>query len=1020
MYFTGFWNKITGNVLETENNFSGEFTSYRGCSGEVLKQEVWSHTEEECKRLCQNTLGTTCCQMNKGNYNYCYARLGETFYYSDVYVTALMADPISSNLGENVAEETEEITELDNINIVSVNQKLFPCPSYGPGLSIEWDYINSADNYLIEYNEGDREWKSYLNVKTNWTNFLEPRNSRNCTINNQFCSRCIKFNQVYNFRVKARDNQNNDLTDWSEVVSGVYVYTEFNETSKVEEEIEKPINLEIWTLNFLRESLMPSEKPSGTAEKYNSNSLPIEKHPVVLYTDVNLIRERIKNEPYKTWWENIKADGKENLNKNMDSFRRISRSRYSKEMAFIYDITRDERYGNKSRELLLEMNKGDISDTEYEETLLNFAEAYDILKGADYEFNTVEIICKKVCETKIRFTWKRFFYKREVCTNVCEDFTKKEEKIRTLLKNNMENLAVTDYGEIASDKMVRTNNLHIRRYSVVGTTALVLHDKGFFNNAMNGGKTLGKAADILDPIVKLFIDRKVFDYNGVSYAINYQTIDDEEGGWAEGPNYMRYTFLMAIPFMKAMENSEVTYNWFYVQKFNNLMDWAVKIRMPNGARPPYDDSSLEESYFFGGYLNTPLYNWDWTHADKKYFTNLDYPSAKIDAISYYDSSIGEEEPQWAPTQFLPKTGNIVLRSGWDDKDVYLMMLGENGRALDDTVAGNTHEHSDVFSFILYAYGKYLAIDSGYSDYDNREKTSGPKNHNVILRNSIPVSSEGYIQMDDAFSLDFLDYGEVKDSNNNDERGVLFIDKKYFLVYDILNDYKTSSYEWIIHGNGLESDKTFNKYLVDGKVKGGEWNDGNVFLLSYSTENPSSISFKKDIHFNAWKQESWHTSMHISKKSIGISFLNLLYPAENRDYPVVTQDKIDITSKISLDILKLQKDDWRGIAFVNKDNQLVSLGNDSGNIKTDASKLFVKIKNEKLDYIFADDAKQFYIGDKLIFDSPSLTLIVIVFEDNEMKIYYKDNGDIKFYKKSDSVIYNQNTRSDLYNSGVVSL
>mgnify|MGYP001577509039 CR=1 FL=1 len=57
---------------------------------------------------------------------------------------------------------TGEVIGTGNIiKIAPINQKLFPCPNYGPGLRIEWNSINGINNYLIEYKEENGEWKYY-------------------------------------------------------------------------------------------------------------------------------------------------------------------------------------------------------------------------------------------------------------------------------------------------------------------------------------------------------------------------------------------------------------------------------------------------------------------------------------------------------------------------------------------------------------------------------------------------------------------------------------------------------------------------------------------------------------------------------------------------------------------------------------------------------------------------------------------------------------------------------------------
>ncbi len=777
----------------------------------------------------------------------------------------------------------------------------------------------------------------------------------------------------------------------------------------------------IKTFEELRQETMQVAKIAGLAD-FQENTLPDILHPFVLYKDIQTIRNRIDSGyPYDEWWNKIEGQKGWVVNYDITRWNRIQKSRYAKLMAFVYDVTREgtkkypdaKDYGNKARNLLLNMDKGGYSGYEDEESLLNFAEAYDLMKGSGYDFEKERLSsCGYDCECK-RIWYKPWEEECKICYGC-------EKNIKDLLRAQMKQVATTEIynaekgtSELFSDNIMRKNNHHIRRYSVVGTAALVLENEEFFNNAMEGGTTLGILGDALDLVLGVVswgldvlgfdgasqsVDSIQFDYKGVNSGINHQLISDTEGGWAEGPHYMEYTFLVLIPFMKAMDNADVDYSWLNVRKLKSLIDWSIKIRMPNGQRPSYDNSVPSSSYFFGGYFNNPLYNWDWINSDKKFYTRWDSAMQKIDAISYYDSSIGEQEPSWTPTQFLPSAGNMVFRSDWGDDAVYLMALGEHGTAFEN---GYGHEHDDVFSFILYAYGKELAIDSGYYDWNDPKNPEKAENHNVVLNKyGGRIAKEGYIKTEDSFTTGSLDYGEIKDKYDDDERGILFVDKKYFIIYDKLKN--TADYIWMVHGNGLDTAGTFKEY-IDGDIKGGEWVQGDgISLLAYSVADTSSVNSKNYNHYPEMRGDpEKHTTLKVSKRSD--TFLSLLYPAQNGNYP-----KIFKSSDLDADVLRLEKDNWEGIAFVNKNNQEITIADELGGIVTDALKGFVKITDNQVESIFADDVTKFHVGGEVLFDSDSPTTVAILFDGNNIEIYYKyysNVGDVKLERDGSEIKIN---------------
>ncbi|MDO8622794.1 MAG: heparinase II/III family protein [archaeon] len=726
------------------------------------------------------------------------------------------------------------------------------------------------------------------------------------------------------------------------------------------------------------------------------NSIPNEIHPVVLYTDINLIKNRITREPYKSWWNQIKTTNGWVLNYPISNLTKLDKARYAKIIAFTYAVTKEEKYGDKARDLLLDMNTGYYKENEEVEGLIWFSESYDMLKGAKYNFEKTKLsVCKKDCNCHRVWTFKNYGRMK------CDTCYSCESRIWNNIKGQMENLATTDIGEIGSNDMVRTNNLHIRRYSAVGVAAIVLHNKEYFDNAMNGGTTLGVAGKIANPVVKFFSgDAGGFEYDGVKDTINHQIVDYDEGGWAEGPFYMRYAFLAAIPYMKAMENAGVGNNWLDATTLNNLFEWGIKIRMPNGARPPFDDSNVNSTYFFNGYLNNPVYNWDWINSNKPYFSN-DWGSVTlIDNICYYDDSVKSVAPDWEPTQILPKTGEIILRSGWEKNDTYLAFFAENGRAVE---RGYGHEHSDTLSFVLYAYEKYLAIDPGYINWDNRDKTNSPGSHNVVLIDGM-LMTNSYINEKSSFSTEFLDYGEASD-NFQHERGILFIDKDYYIVFDLINNAKSGA-ELLMHGNGLISKGTAKQYSPSA----GEWIQGNVGLLFYTLKNPTDvIKFKEATDSQEYGKSSKHTYMSVLRTGSKIGFLSLLYPSQNRDYPVITFNK----TKENLQFLKMEKDGWKGIAFVNEQNKMVNLVQENVNIETDASKLFVKSENNELRYIFADDVTKINLAGKNFLISDAPTTVAMKYNGSVMEIYYWDSGNIKLATNVLNIIYNN---QELSNTG----
>ena len=126
-----------------------------------------------------------------------------------------------------------------------------------------------------------------------------------------------------------------------------------------------------------------------------------------------------------------------------------------------------------------------------------------------------------------------------------------------------------------------------------------------------------------------------------------------------------------------------------------------------------------------------------------------------------------------------------------------------------------HQHSDLNAFVIYAYGRELAIDGGYYDwYGSRhfkEYSTLSRAHNTILVNgegqeSRKVGADGRI----AVWFDSPQFGYVQgDVSDPDvyhgqvsrfDRRLLFIKPGFVLVHDLLGAAKgPAQWDWLLHG-----------------------------------------------------------------------------------------------------------------------------------------------------------------------------------------------------------------------------
>lgn len=534
-------------------------------------------------------------------------------------------------------------------------------------------------------------------------------------------------------------------------------------------------------------------------------------------------------EPYKTLWEriqktaylkpkfNVKDWGQQNVNGGIIKAR-----------AFLYALTGEKNHAPWVRDGLLNMYPGEeipkygvttltLKITSYKnlkssviqsihmaQSLTQHCQAYDMLKGASYEFGSTEADIKKNIATLAERIYD------------ISNWISSGAKAAELIQEDVE----------------EQNNFQLKMMSALGLAAICLNDH---------------------PSAEKWMNRAMTKFWQVFTA---QTTP--KGGYGEGPFYFLYAGLNFMPFFHAynlfMDGQGGTFDGYKVPNFLSdervakAFDWHLKIRMPNGDRPGYDDGYY--AAFMSGLLvsdpnmsghatdhypsaNLDVYAWDWLNTepmtggyDNRYlsaFANLDLT---VDLFCIFDADAKPGEPSGSPTQFFPDAGNTVFRSDWGKDAVYMLVLGEKGNM---RLMGGVHEHSDAGSFVIFAHGELLALDAGYPGFPQHDKVNQAKNHSVILVDGQGPDTDA--ELGEFLDTSVLDFASVKMaySGANVVRNVVFIDNQYFILIDQLESMSPHDYTWLLHGNagtGL-ANSSFSK-----TQQGGIWKRPKASLEAY--------------------------------------------------------------------------------------------------------------------------------------------------------------------------------------------
>ncbi len=403
----------------------------------------------------------------------------------------------------------------------------------------------------------------------------------------------------------------------------------------------------------------------------------------------------------------------------------------------------------------------------------------------------------------------------------------------------------------------------------------------------------------------------MININTVLY--NYQVFPD--GGYNEGPHYLRYAFIHALPFFKAMKNfGEIfqmnnagepygdwieSYSTFPGNHYSlrspwygrindskpdlwDILGWVSKIRQPEGRVPgianTFNDTYFPETAIAGGPYFWPLASYESTIGDNA-ILNLSltaYTDSRADFI-VAGNNVEQSPPNWGNLQVFPNTGNIVFRSGWGLKDIYMHVSARNYAYSSSDYHRDTHTQHDNSSFLLGYNGRTLALDAGYISWNDKDQVNNPYNHNLILVQGLgPSKNSTTANIENIQSGGFYDYVRIA-TNYRDtfiRRGFLFYDDRYFIIKDRIAGSGTKVYQFLLHGNDTNP--------VSGP-DGVRWLQEDAVLQSFITTNGGNsnltLSFNDYIHDNGYGMHRVKNHKRLSAGMVArnMQFLSILFP-----------------------------------------------------------------------------------------------------------------------------------------------
>ncbi|MHA1730717.1 MAG: heparinase II/III domain-containing protein [Promethearchaeota archaeon] len=197
-------------------------------------------------------------------------------------------------------------------------------------------------------------------------------------------------------------------------------------------------------------------------------------------------------------------------------------------------------------------------------------------------------------------------------------------------------------------------------------------------------------------------------------AVDYYLQDDHgirpNGACYEGLSYADYAFRNIVKFFHALKHAG-GYDYFRHPKFLAFMNWTVSSMAPNGDGPAFEDCHLNrsiETIAVEAAPNVELSNPTLAGNLAWYADRNGVPSwGDVARIVAYDHVVSPVAPNLGVNGGLvyPSDGYAVFRSGWGERDLYLVLSNKDFL--------QSHIHQDENSFEVYALGRKWVTNPGY-------------------------------------------------------------------------------------------------------------------------------------------------------------------------------------------------------------------------------------------------------------------------------------------------------------------
>ena len=300
--------------------------------------------------------------------------------------------------------------------------------------------------------------------------------------------------------------------------------------------------------------------------------------------------------------------------------------------------------------------------------------------------------------------------------------------------------------------------------------------------------------------------RDWLDYATLLYYTSYPAWGGDDGGWQEGPSYWSAYMQFALHYVVALR-AATGVDLMQKPFFRNTPYYGLYTATPYHQHRPFGDGQTSSPRGLGGLMYVfstltanPYFRW---------YAEASGTRIGTDTLSLatYDPHLEARNPrELPPARSFPAVGLASLHTALGDQEQDISFLLRSS-----PYGGVSHGHADQNAYVIEAFGRGLAIATGYYPW------YGSPHHDQWTRstravNSVLVDGEGQIQrrwgaggrLEACTSVAGYDYvrGEAAPAYagrlDRFRRHVVHLRPGVFVLFDELAAAEPARFAWLLH------------------------------------------------------------------------------------------------------------------------------------------------------------------------------------------------------------------------------